>query len=45
MSTTEAGLYKCFSSGIENNAAINVHVIELIVKKEGFVENSFEVTL
>lgn len=45
MSTKEAGFYKCVSRGINDHSAINVHTIELIVKKdwEDVWENDYEV--
>ncbi|XP_012279703.1 uncharacterized protein LOC105699365 [Orussus abietinus] len=47
VSTTESGFYKCISRGIMDNSAINIHVIELIVKKdwEEVWENDFETNL
>ncbi|XP_043267378.1 uncharacterized protein [Venturia canescens] len=47
VSTAEAGFYKCVSRGISDNSAINIHVVELIVKKdwEDAWENDFETNL
>ncbi|KAJ8676325.1 hypothetical protein QAD02_012112 [Eretmocerus hayati] len=47
VSTAESGFYKCVSRGIEDNSAINVHVVELVVKKDfqGLTESSFETHL
>lgn len=45
MSTAESGFYKCISRGIHDHSAVNVHIVELIVKKnwEEVWENDFEV--
>lgn len=47
VSTAESGFYKCVSRGIEDNSAINIHVVELVVKKdwEDVWENDFELNL
>lgn len=47
VSTAESGFYKCVSKGISDHSAINIHVVELIVKKdwEDVYENDFEVLL
>lgn len=46
-STAESGFYKCVSRGIKDNSAINIHVVELVVKKdwEDVWENDFETNL
>ncbi|XP_003701745.2 uncharacterized protein LOC100876535 isoform X1 [Megachile rotundata] len=47
VSTAESGFYKCVSKGISDHSAINIHVVELIVKKdwEDVWENDFETNL
>ncbi|KAK0086581.1 hypothetical protein PV325_002890 [Microctonus aethiopoides] len=47
VSTKESGFYKCISKGILDHSSINVHVIELVVKKEWeeTIENNFETNL
>lgn len=47
VSTAESGFYKCVSRGIQDTSAINIHVVELIVKKdwEDVWENDFETNL
>ncbi|XP_066585786.1 uncharacterized protein [Prorops nasuta] len=47
VSSAESGFYKCISRGIEDNSAINIHVVELVVKKdwEDVWENDFETNL
>lgn len=47
VSTAESGFYKCISRGIADNSVINVHAVELIVKKdwEDVWENDFETNL
>lgn len=47
VSTAESGFYKCISRGIDDHSAINIHVIELVVKKdwEDVWENDFETNL
>ncbi|XP_015432032.1 PREDICTED: uncharacterized protein LOC107188277 [Dufourea novaeangliae] len=47
VSTAESGFYKCISKGISDHSAINIHVVELIVKKdwEDVWENDFETNL
>ncbi|XP_076249576.1 uncharacterized protein LOC143188925 isoform X2 [Calliopsis andreniformis] len=47
VSTAESGFYKCISRGIKDHSAINIHVVELIVKKdwEDVWENDFETNL
>ncbi|KAG7187962.1 hypothetical protein KM043_013922 [Ampulex compressa] len=47
VSTAESGFYKCVSRGIADNSAINVNVVELVVKKdwEDVWENDFETNL
>ncbi|CAK9810951.1 hypothetical protein ANTQUA_LOCUS6701 [Anthophora quadrimaculata] len=47
VSTYESGFYKCVSRGILDHSAINIHVVELIVKKdwEDVWENDFETNL
>ncbi|XP_076178905.1 uncharacterized protein LOC143152531 isoform X2 [Ptiloglossa arizonensis] len=47
VSTAESGFYKCVSKGIADHSAINIHVVELIVKKdwEDVWENDFETNL
>lgn len=47
VSTAESGFYKCVSRGIKDNSAINIHVVELVVKKdwEDVWENDFETNL
>ncbi|XP_017891271.1 uncharacterized protein LOC108631673 isoform X1 [Ceratina calcarata] len=47
VSSAESGFYKCISKGIYDTSAINIHVVELIVKKdwEDVWENDFETNL
>lgn len=47
VSTAESGFYKCVSRGIHDPSAVNVHIVELIVKKdwEDVWENDFETNL
>ncbi|XP_029050166.1 uncharacterized protein LOC114879403 isoform X1 [Osmia bicornis bicornis] len=47
VSTAESGFYKCVSKGVSDQSAINIHVVELIVKKdwEDVWENDFETNL
>ncbi|XP_015184979.1 PREDICTED: uncharacterized protein LOC107070932 isoform X1 [Polistes dominula] len=47
VSTAEAGFYKCISRGLNDHSSVNVHVVELIVKKnwEDVWENDFETNL
>ncbi|XP_043684877.1 uncharacterized protein LOC122637071 isoform X1 [Vespula pensylvanica] len=47
VSTAESGFYKCISRGIHDHSAVNVHIVELIVKKnwEEVWENDFEANL
>ncbi|XP_046834411.1 uncharacterized protein LOC124431062 isoform X1 [Vespa crabro] len=47
VSTAESGFYKCISKGIHDHSAVNVHIVELIVKKnwEDVWENDFEANL
>jgi len=47
VSTAESGFYKCVSRGISDNSAINIHIVELIVKKdwEEVWENDYETNL
>ncbi|XP_076619800.1 uncharacterized protein LOC143341079 isoform X1 [Colletes latitarsis] len=47
VSTAESGFYKCASKGISDHSTINIHVVELIVKKdwEDVWENDFETNL
>ncbi|XP_076380602.1 uncharacterized protein LOC117221138 isoform X1 [Megalopta genalis] len=47
VSTAESGFYKCVSKGIADHSSINIHVVELIVKKdwEDVWENDFETNL
>ncbi|XP_053995233.1 uncharacterized protein LOC128885281 isoform X1 [Hylaeus anthracinus] len=47
VSTAESGFYKCISKGISNHSSINIHKVELIVKKdwEDVWENDFETNL
>ncbi|XP_031838944.1 uncharacterized protein LOC116429770 isoform X2 [Nomia melanderi] len=47
VSTAESGFYKCISKGIADHSSINIHVVELIVKKdwEDVWENDFETNL
>ncbi|XP_031370137.1 uncharacterized protein LOC102670599 isoform X1 [Apis dorsata] len=47
VSTAESGFYRCISKGIADHSAINIHSVELVVKKdwEDVWENDFETNL
>ncbi|KAL7303271.1 hypothetical protein TKK_0004465 [Trichogramma kaykai] len=46
VSTAEAGFYKCVARGIEDNSAIKIHVVELIVRNpQSLKASSFETNL
>ncbi|XP_076646935.1 uncharacterized protein LOC143355732 isoform X1 [Halictus rubicundus] len=47
VSTAESGFYKCISKGIYDHSSFNIHVVELVVKKdwEDVWENDFETNL
>ncbi|XP_011296762.1 uncharacterized protein [Fopius arisanus] len=47
VSTTESGLYKCVSRGLNDHSAINIETVELVVTKdwEDVWENDYETNL